>query len=141
MKFHVDIKPPQQLIAERGLEPFGFTQKYIDQACIRLMVPYTPMLSGVLFKSATLGTKIGSGEIVQNAPYARYQYYGKLMVSSVTGSAFATGGESKVLTQTDLVHQKSKHVLAGAFWFERMKSDKRAQILRGAAKLSGGRAR
>lgn len=141
MKFHVDIKPPQQLIAERGLEPFGFTQAYIDQACIRLMVPYTPMLSGVLFKSATLGTKIGSGEIRHNSPYARYQYYGKLMVSSVTGSAYATHGESKVLTEQNLEYNKSKHALAGAFWFERMKADKKAQILRGAAKLSGGRAR
>lgn len=134
MKF--SIKPTNKLISERGLEPFGRTQKYIDSECIRLMAPYTPMLSSVLMKSATLGTKIGSGEINQIAPYARYQYYGKLMVSSITGSAYATHGESKVLTETDLVHQKSKHPLAGPFWFERSKADNRDKILRGALKIA-----
>ena len=57
-------------------------QKYVDSECIRKMAPYTPFLTGVLEKSATLGTKVGKGEIHQIAPYARYQYYGKLMVSS-----------------------------------------------------------
>lgn len=101
------------------------------------MDPYTPMLNGILVKSATLGTKIGSGEINQNAPYARYQYYGKLMVSSMTGSAFAVHGESKILTDRNLKYNTSKHSLAGPFWFERMKADHREQILWGAQKVAG----
>ena len=68
------------LINDRNIEDYGKVQKFIDSECIRLMTPYTPMLNGQLFKSATLGTKIGSGIIRQNAPYARYQYYGKLIV-------------------------------------------------------------
>ena len=39
------------------------------------MNPETPRRTGVLIKSATLGTVIGSGEINQIAPYARRQYY------------------------------------------------------------------
>ena len=97
MNFKWD-KPLGQIEREHGINKNGFVQKFIDSECIRLMKPYTPMLSGVLIKSATLGSTIGSGEIVQIAPYARYQYYGKLMVSSITGSAWATKGESKVLT-------------------------------------------
>lgn len=66
---------------------FAKAQQFVDSECIRLMVPYTPMLSGQMIQSATRGTVIGSGEIKYNSPYARYQYYGKLMVSSITGSS------------------------------------------------------
>lgn len=75
-------------------------------------------------------------------PYARYQYYGKLMVSSVTGSSYARHGEKKVLTDKDLVYSTSfKEPLAGKLWFERMKADKKQQILRGAAAIMGGKAK
>lgn len=122
-------------------EDFKKAQAFVDSECIRLMVPYTPMLSGVLMKSATIGTKIGSGKIKQTTPYARYQYYGFLMVSSVTGSAFANKGESKVLTSKPLSYNTVRHPQAGKLWFERMKADKKNAILRGAAQILGGRPR
>lgn len=110
-------------------------QQFVDSECIRLMVPYTPMLSGQMMQSATRGTVIGSGETKYNSPYARYQYYGKLMVSSITGSSYARKGESKVLTGKDLHYNKSKHPRAGKLWFERMKADRKEQILKGAERL------
>lgn len=120
---------------------FDTAQKFVDSECIRFMVPYTPMLNGILMKSPTLGTKIGSGQIVYQNPYARYQYYGKLMVSSITGSSYASKGEKKVLTEVDLVHQTSRHPQAGPFWFERMKADKMPVIIRGVEQYTGGRIR
>ena len=39
------------------------------------MNPLTPRRTGMLIKSATLGTVIGSGMIEYLAPYARRQYY------------------------------------------------------------------
>ena len=54
---------------------FSNAQEFVDSECIRKMNPETPRRSGVLTKSATLGTVIGSGEINQIAPYARRQYY------------------------------------------------------------------
>lgn len=63
-----DFKPRK----EKG---FSNAQEFVDSECIRKMNPETPRLSGVLIKSATLGTVIGSGEINQIAPYARRQYY------------------------------------------------------------------
>ena len=106
-------------------------QKFVDSECIRLMAPYTPFLTGMLEKSAILGTKIGEGEIHQIAPYAKYQYYGKLMVSSKTGSPWSKG-EKKILTERDLNYTKAMHPLAGPFWFERMKTDHLNKILQGA---------
>ncbi len=116
-------------------ENFDRVQKFIDSECIRLMAQYTPMQNGMLQKSVTLGTRIGSGIIFYNSPYARYQYYGKLMVSSVTGSAWARSGETKVLTGKDLIYSRRQHPNAQKRWFETMKTNHKKQILRGAAAL------
>lgn len=123
----------KQTFGKEQTDRFTTVQKFIDSECIRLMVPYTPMKNGILMKTAVLGTKIGSGRIFYNSPYARYQYYGKLMVSSANGSPYARQGESKVLTNTDLQYNKSRHPQAQKMWFEAMKTYKKEQILRGAA--------
>lgn len=140
MQFNGDfkIKSTDILKKNRGLDDFGKVQQFIDSETIRLMAPYTPMLSGVLEKS-TAPTVIGSGLIQQNTPYARFQYYGKLMVSSVTGSAWARHGESKVLTDTDLVYNTSRHPLAGKMWFERFKADHKDEVLKGAREAAGAK--
>ena len=136
MNFKFIHNPVGKIISDHGCAKRGPVQRFIDEECIRRMAPYTPFLGGVLEKSATLGTVIGTGTIKQNTPYARYQYYGKLMVSSINGSAYATKGESKVLTDIDLVHNKSRHPQAGPFWFERMKADHKESILRGSQKIA-----
>ena len=131
-------KTPQQLLSDRGINNGGRVQKYVDSEVIRRMKPYTPMLTSALIKSATISTKIGSGEVKQNTPYARYQYHGKLMVSRLTGSAYARQGESKALTNKNLNYRKI-NPNAGAFWFERMKSDHKRAILNGAKKEAGAK--
>ena len=118
---------------------FAKVQQFIDSECIRLMGKYTPARNLILAKAATLGTKIGSGHIVYAVPYARYQYYGKVMISSVTGSAYAKHGESKVLTSKNLSYSKARHPLAQAMWFETMKAKHGGAILRGAAAIAGGK--
>ena len=115
---------------------FEKAQKFVDSECVRLMVPYTPMKNSVLYKSAKA---ITLGKIIQTAPYARYQYYGLLMVSSKTGSSYATEGESKVMTSTPLNYSMARHPQAGKMWFDRMKADKKQVILRGAARIAGGK--
>lgn len=120
---------------------FSAAQKFVDSEMLRLMSPYTPFRTGVMEKSATLGTKIGSGQIVYVSPGARYQYYGKLMVSSLTGSAYAKQGESKVLTGKNLSYSKAQHPLARAKWFELVKTKHGKAVLRGAAAIVGGKTR
>lgn len=121
--------------SQRMNRNFNDVQMYVDSTVIRLMIPYTPMRNGILYKSATLGTVIGSGEIHQIAPYAKFQYYGNVMVSRLTGSAWARNGESKVLTNRPLQYDTSRHPLAGKLWFERMKADKKDAILQGARRF------
>lgn len=122
------------MLKKRGLQNMGPVQKVIDQEVIRLMAPYTPRQNNALIDSATLGTDIGSGEINQNTPYSRYHYYGKLMVSSITGSAYASKGEKKILTDKDMKYNGAP--MRGPFWFDRMKADRKDDILKGAQKVA-----
>lgn len=121
---------------KENTERFHNVQKFVDSECIRYMAKYTPKLNGIMFKSAVLGTKIGSGKIEYTVPYARYQYYGKLMVSSTTGSSYASKGESKVLTDKSLVQNESKNPLGQPFWFKVMKQNHKEAIIRGANNIA-----
>nr|DAU00047.1 MAG TPA: Minor capsid protein [Caudoviricetes sp.] len=102
---------------------FERVQEYVDSEVLRLSMPYIPRQSGMLQKSGQLGTVIGSGEVIYNAPYSRYQYYGKVMV----------GRAPKRLTDRDLTYQGAPK--RAALWFERMKADKLDKILKGAQRL------
>lgn len=120
---------------------FHKAQCFVDSETIRLMKRFTPARNLYLSEKApVLGTKIGSGRIYYLAPYGRYQYYGKLMVSSVNGSAWARHGEKKILTGHDLQYSKLRHPEAQAKWFEVTKQRHKKQILRGAAAIAGGKA-
>ena len=61
--------------AARKAESFSKAQQFVDSECLRYMNPLTPRRTGMMIKSATLGTVIGSGSIEYLAPYARRQYY------------------------------------------------------------------
>ena len=130
----LEIKSTDVMLKARGLEPGGRVQKFIDNEMIKVMNPYTPRRNGVLIDSVTQHTVIGSGELEYGTPYDRYDYYGKLMVSPTTGSAWAKKGEKKVLTDKDIEFFGAPQ--RGPFWFERAKADKKDDILQGARKVA-----
>lgn len=61
--------------ADQKVQSFSKAQAFVDSECLRYMNPLTPRRTGMLIKSGTLGTVIGSGSIEYLAPYARRQYY------------------------------------------------------------------
>lgn len=61
--------------ARKKAESFSRAQQFVDSECLRYMNPLTPRRTGMMIKSATLGTVIGSGSIEYLTPYARRQYY------------------------------------------------------------------
>lgn len=91
---------------------------------------YVPMLTG----SLDVRTRVEGGYIIYPGPYARYLYYGKLMVDPNTGSSYAPEGGTKVLTDRNLVFTKSVHPQAQAFWFEASKAQNIDKWLRVADK-------
>ncbi len=126
----------QTILAARSLQTGGQVQQYIDSEVLRLSDPYLPHNSGGLKDAGIDGTKIGSGQVIWNGPYARYLYYGKLMVGS-NGSSWVRHGEKKHLTDKNLTYQGAPK--RGSYWFERMKAAHRKEILKGAARIAGGR--
>lgn len=124
---------------------FWQAQCFVDSECIRHMSKYTPYRTGQLIRSVTLGTKIGSGRIVYNSPYARYQYYGVAYGPNypVTKNGAQIGWWSppkKHPTNRELEYSTHKNPSAQKLWFEKMKQEKGQIILESAAKIAGGRA-
>jgi hypothetical protein len=69
----------QQIIDKYGLES-GRTQKVIDSVFMGNLDKYMPMDSSQMITSMYNSTKVGSGEININTPYAHYQHEGDLYV-------------------------------------------------------------
>lgn len=129
MKVKVDMKPVNQIIARLGLNETGDVQKQVTAIINHRITRYMP------YRSGALATKLkfikSPTEIEVQAPYAKYQYYGELMVDPVTRSAWAKSKHGpKVRTGIPLDYSKSKekHPLAGPNWDERMMAAEGAQI-------------
>lgn len=133
----LEIQELNAILAKRGLEPNGRVQRYVDSEVLRLSSPKLPFLNGILEKSGRLSTDIGSGLVEYRTPYARFLYYGKLMVGSESRSSWAKQDEIKVLTSIDLKYNGGP--TRGAFWFERMKAESKVSILMGAKRMAGAK--
>lgn len=89
-------------------------------------------------ESLDIRTRVEGNQIIYPGPYARYLYYGKLMVDPDTGSAFAPKGSTKVLTDKNLVFRKDVHPQAQSHWFEAAKAQNSEKWKRVAAKAVTG---
>ena len=92
--------------------------------------PYVPFLTG----SLDTRTRVDGSKIIYPGPYARYLYYGKLMVDPATGSSYAAKGATKVLTDKNLVFNKAMHSQAQSHWFEVSKAENLDKWIRVADK-------
>lgn len=81
--------------------------------------PYVPFLTGSLDNR----TRVYKNMVIYPGPYARYLYYGKLMVDPETGSSYAPKGGVKDLTDKNLVFNTSGHSQAQSHWFEASKAE------------------
>ena len=64
-----------KILKNHNLDKGGKAQKFIDSEVLRLSEPYVPKDSNELIRSGIRNTKIGGGEVVWKAPYARRHYY------------------------------------------------------------------
>lgn len=101
--------------------------------------PFVPMLTGSLANR----TQIKGNQIIYPGPYARYLYYGKVMVNSATGKGpshfvdkngnevirFPKGSKLRAMDK-NLVFTKSVHSHTQAKWFEGSKAVNREKWAR-----------
>lgn len=88
--------------------------------------PYVPFRTG----SLNLRTRVEGNQIIYPGPYARFLYYGKVMVDPNTGSTWAPKGGTKVVTDRNLVFTTDFHPQAQAHWFEASKAQNEEKWLR-----------
>lgn len=67
-------------------------------------------------------TRVVENQIIYPGPYARYLYFGKLMVDPETGSPWAKKEVKKVETDRNLVFSQHFHGQAQSHWFEASKA-------------------
>ena len=105
-KVTVYMKPTKQILKDKGLGPGGDVQRFHTQNVLRRIQKYMPYRTGATIKLTIAQTDINKPFIVTDAPYAKYLYYGKVMV----------GRAPKTVTSRDLVYTKTKNPQAGPFW-------------------------
>lgn len=92
--------------------------------------PFVPALNLSLDER----TMVDGDTVIYPRPYARFLYYGKVMVDPDTGSTFAPMGGHKVVDDRNLVFNTTVHPQAQAFWFEASKAVNKNKWLRVADK-------
>lgn len=129
LKFHVDASGVSAL--ESAIKKASTKAEHIVAIqAEKDTQPFVPALT----TSLTTRTKVIGNKIVYPGPYARYLYYGKLMVDPDTGSAWASKGSTKVLTDKNLVFTQTVHGKAQSHWFEASKAQNIEKWERVAAK-------
>ena len=99
----VQKKSTNKILKDHGLEQDGRAIRFLRDEADRLMNPYIPMDNGMLRRNKTYPS---NHEIKYISPYAKYQYYGKLMLAK-NGSSWAKKGEKKVETSRNLKYHTS----------------------------------
>lgn len=107
-----------EVIKDKLAESCTRAESIVGQQVIKDTAPFVPALTG----SLTIRTRLDGNKIIYPGPYARFLYYGKVMVDPQTGSTFAPKGGTKVLTNRDLVFSKAMHPQAQSHWFEASKA-------------------
>jgi hypothetical protein len=129
------MRPVNTIMTRLGVNQTGDVQRFVTNTVNRRITRYMP------FRSGALATKLkyikSSTEIEVLAPYARMQYYGKVMVNAKTGKGPACipgvgyrYPEGAVLraTNRDLQYDLTKNSQAGPYWDRRMMAAEGTQI-------------
>lgn len=107
----VELRPVREIIRQKGLAPGGAVQRQHTANVLRRIIRYLPYRSGATIKQTITQTDISRPEIVTRSPYAKYIYYGKVMV----------GRAPKQRTDRPLRY-RDKNPLAGPRWDRRLVS-------------------
>lgn len=111
-KITVNMHQVQRILKDHGLDPGGDVQRFHTANVLHRIVNYMPYRFGGTIKLTVAQTDVSKPFIITDAPYARYLYYGKVMV----------GKPPKQVTDRDLKYTPTKNPQAGPFWDRRLKA-------------------
>lgn len=126
-----DINVNGMSLAQKALaETCTRAEHIVSEQVMKDTIPFVPALN----LSLSNRTRVVGSAIIYPGPYARYLYYGKLMVDPATGSSWAPRYGRKVLTNQNLVFNKTVHPQAQAHWFDASKAQNLQKWIRIADK-------
>ena len=117
MKFDVRFEG-DRAIRSKLQESCTKAEHILAQQVAKDTSPFVPALTGSLDQR----TRVDGNIVIYPGPYARFLYYGKVMVDPNTGSTYAPKGGTKVLTDKNLVFNQTVHPQAQSHWFEASKA-------------------
>ena len=123
-KVKINMNSTGTILLKRKLNKGGEGQRFLTSEVKRLSDPYTPMDTGVLKSNVSIGVNT----ITYKSPYAKYQYYGKVMA-----------GNPKVATDKELKYQGAP--MRGKLWEKRMIGDKGKELTQSVAEFVGGKSK
>ena len=129
LKFSIDVSGMDE-VKQQLASACGRAESVLAQQVMKDTATFVPALTG----SLTQRTRVVGNKVIYPGPYARFLYYGKVMVDPQTGSTFAPKGGTKVLTNRDLVFSKAMHPQAQSHWFEASKAQNMEKWVRVADK-------
>lgn len=118
---------------ERFSKQFAKAQQWLGDRVLEDCKSLMPLLTGNLQQRSH--TENDGRQVIFPGPYARFQYFGKVMVDPVTGSPWARKGAKKVLTDRPL---KYSQPLATDHWFDEAKARYGECWLKEVEKIGGG---
>lgn len=123
----VKINKTSQILKDHGLNEDGRVNRFMRDNADRLMNPFVPMDNGMLRRNKAYPN---NHSIKYNSPYAKYQYYGKLMLTK-SGSSWAKKGEKKFETGKKLKYHTSG---TGAKWDKLMMQRRKNDLVKDVEK-------
>lgn len=129
LKFKVDVQGMDS-VKESLASACSRAEHVLAQQVMKDTTPFVPALTG----SLTQRTRVVGNEVIYPGPYARFLYYGKVMVDPQTGSTYAPKGGHKVATDRNLVFNTTMHPQAQSHWFEASKAQNMEKWMRVADK-------
>ena len=121
---------------------FQEAQNWLDGQVFTDMDKYMPIRDGNMRNVSAIMSRSmqGSGRVIAGTPpYGRFLYEGKVMVDPVTGSPWARAGAKKVVTDRDLVFDKTAHPRATDHWFDVAKTENVKSWVKGVKRIAGGK--
>lgn len=140
-----DFPSTNELINSLGLEESGPVQNFFTNEVWRLSDDYVPIDTGMLKNNAQMS--LDGTQIIYNMVYARYQWYGNLMVDpiylvggfpltkyGIQVGFFSRPGVPKIMDPNGRTINNFNR-LRGPYWTQRMWSDRHEEIERAVQKF------
>jgi len=121
---YLEMNSVGQILKDKGLDANGDAQRFHTANVLKRIKRYMPFVSGMTYKITVAQTDISRPYIITDTPYAKYLFYGKVMIDpQINAAGFMTSegwrsrkGSVKVLTDRDLQYNRNKNPHAGPRW-------------------------